>query len=100
MTLGGQAVYVGETSRSIYERAKEHGADAVAGHEDSHMHKHWVLDHAEERERPKFKIRVVASFKDALTRQLAEAVRIERRGVNVLWPQFVFQKHFTTLNRE
>ena len=48
------------------------------------MLKHWVLDHAEETERPKFNIKVVASFKDALTRQLAEAVRIERRGGNVL----------------
>jgi hypothetical protein len=41
----GRGVYVGETSRSIFERAGEHRRDAVAGQEDSHMMKHWKLSH-------------------------------------------------------
>ena len=82
--LTGRAVYVGETARSIFERSKEHWNDAQAGSSDSHMVKHWVSDHAEEKSMPDFKIKVVASFKDALTRQIAESVRIDRRGSGVL----------------
>ena len=79
-----QGVYVGESSRSIFERAAEHLKDAQDGKEDSHMVKHWKIDHPEMKELPKFKIKVVASFQDALSRQLSEAVRIDLRGSNVL----------------
>ena len=82
--LTGKAVYVGETARSIFERSKEHWQDAQAGSSDSHMVKHWLSDHAEEETRPDFKFKVVATFKDALTRQIAESVRIDRRGAGVL----------------
>jgi hypothetical protein len=40
----GQGLYIGETSRSLYERAKEHQRDRDAKEEDSHQVKHWVLD--------------------------------------------------------
>ena len=42
-------VYVGETARSLFERAAEHRDDAEKQHDDSHMMKHWILDHQEER---------------------------------------------------
>ena len=48
------------------------------------MHKHWLPSHPELQEAPKFDIKVVSSFQDALSRQLSEAVRIESRGGNVL----------------
>ena len=50
------------------------------------MVKHWSLDHSKDsmEDRPKFNINVVATFQDALTRQVAEAVRIQVRGHNVL----------------
>ena len=38
----GKGVYVGESSRSIYERAKEHVADREKQSEDSHQIKHWL----------------------------------------------------------
>ena len=77
-------VYVGETARSIFERSKEHWSDRLAEKEDSHMIKHWQIDHPELPEPPKFKFKVVASFQDALTRQVSEAVRIDLRGSGVL----------------
>ena len=39
------SIYVGETSRSIFERAAEHWKDARGQHEDSHMFKHWAIHH-------------------------------------------------------
>ena len=48
------------------------------------MHKHWKVDHPNLPERPKFNIKIVASFRDALSRQLSEAVRIQLRGEGVL----------------
>ena len=52
--------------------------------EDSHMLKHWVCDHPDLLEPPKFKFRIIRSFQDPLTRQLAEAVRIELSGEEIL----------------
>ena len=43
-----------------------------------------VVDHPELLEPPKFKFRVIRTFQDPLTRQLAEAVRIERSGEGIL----------------
>ena len=77
-------VYVGESGRSLSERAGEHWKDAVKMAEESHMVKHWAQQHPDAEIIPKFTFKVVASFKDALTRQIAEAVRIERRGMGVL----------------
>ena len=37
-----EGVYVGESVRSMFERAGEHWADVVAKKEDSHISKHWV----------------------------------------------------------
>ena len=79
-----EGVYVGESARSIFERAGEHQADASSRKEDSHILKHWLTSHPEEPGPPTFRIEVVGSFQDALTRQVAEAVRIDLRGENVL----------------
>ena len=80
----GKGIYVGESSRSMYERGKEHEADRVGELEESHQIKHWVLDHPELYAPPKFKFKVVSTLRDALTRQLSEAVRIELRGEDIL----------------
>ena len=71
-------LYIGETSRSIYERSKEHWADWRRAKEGSHMRKHQEEAHGGAN--PKFCMRVVKSFRSALSRQIGEAVRIRRRG--------------------
>ena len=43
-----------------------------------------VLDHPELSAPPRFKFNLISSFKDALTRQISEAVRIERGRVEIL----------------
>ena len=77
----GKGRYIGETSRSIYERSKEHQRDKENQEDDSHQIKHWRLDHPELPEPPEFKFSLIASFQDPLSRQLAESVRIERGGI-------------------
>ena len=80
----GRGVYIGESARSLYERSKEHESDKEGRHEDSHQVKHWVLDHPELSAPPRFRFKLISSFKDALTRQITEAVRIERGGGEIL----------------
>ena len=78
MRDGPPSLYVGETSRSIQERAREHWGAATRGEEESHMVRHQALVH--EGEPPVFLFKVISSHKTALSRQIKEAVRIRRRG--------------------
>ena len=66
--MDGKGIYVGESLRSMYERGKEH----------------WLLDHPEIEETPKFNFKIISTFKDPLTRKLAERLRIERRCQSIL----------------
>ena len=77
------SIYIGETSRSIAERGKEHWRGYMEGKEDNHIWKHHVLHHGGEGH-PNFLIRPIQYFKSALTRQVAEAVRIGRLGEGVV----------------
>ena len=71
-------LYVGESSRSVYERSKEHWRGAHKGEAKNHMVKHQIGEH--NNDAPQFAMKVVRHFKTALARQVAEAVRIRRRG--------------------
>ena len=77
------SIYVGESNRSIFERSKEHMKGAQGGKEESHMVKHMELHHRVG-ELPKFIMKPVKYFKSSLKRQIAEAVRIRRRGEGVV----------------
>ena len=77
--LEEKAVYVGETSRSLFERTSEHFKDAMKRKPDSHIRKHWDEAHPG-KEMPPFTFKIVQSFQDCLTRQVSEAVRIGLRG--------------------
>ena len=46
--------------------------------------KHWLTDHREMEEPPTFTYKAVQYFTDPMTRQLAEAVRIDLRGEGIL----------------
>ena len=72
-------LYVGEISRTIYERSREHWADWRRKNNTSHILKHQEQVH-KGAEEPRFVMKVVRSFKTALSMQVGEAVRIRRRG--------------------
>ena len=67
--------------RSLFERSAEHWADAEAKKESSHMVEHANTAHRGEEGVPDFKFKIVQSFKTCLERQIAEAVRIQKRGM-------------------
>ena len=79
-----RGLYIGESSRSIFERAKEHQRDRDSREDDSHQVKHWLIDHEDLASPPQFKFKILASFQDPLTRQIAESVRIEGAGEGIL----------------
>ena len=71
-------VYIGETSRSLYERSKEHITDAKNYSHKSHIIKHWKLSHQEENEIPPMSFKIKGIYRDCLSRQLGEAMKQER----------------------
>ena len=71
-------VYEGETSRSARLRGKEHLAAYANKASDRVLYKHKVLEHEEED--VEFAMEITGVFKDALTRQAEEAVRIKTRN--------------------
>ena len=83
---------MGESSRSLYERTKEHIKDGRDKAEDSHIAKHWEQCHAGE-DMPEFRFKIVRSFKDSLSRQVAESIRIDLRGGNVLNSRTVYSRN-------
>ena len=76
-------IYVGESSRSIAERAGEHWDAYRTRKPDSHIWKHHLVHHEGEGE-PEMIFKVVGTFKSALSRQINEAVRIKNRGILAL----------------
>ena len=70
-------VYEGETSRSGRLRGKEHLSAYANKSADSVLYKHKALEH--EGEEVEFVMEITGVFKDALTRQAEEAVRIKNR---------------------
>ena len=72
------SIYVGESSRSIKERGGDHWAAYKNKSQESHILKHQINHHPGKE--PKFILRISSFHKSALERQVAEAVRIRRRG--------------------
>ena len=71
-------VYEGETSRSIRVRTMEHLKAFEAKKSHSVLYKHKMVDHYEEE--VEFGLEVTGKFKDALSRQANESVRIYSRS--------------------
>ena len=70
--------YVGETSRSLYERSFEHLTDYEGLSTKSHMLKHAVEMHTkEELDTIKFGIRIIKTAKSFFERQIFESVEIQ-----------------------
>ena len=66
----GKRIYVGELSRSKYERAKENENEKSKLSEESHQIKHWLGDHPDQQAPPRFKFGLIQLFKDPLSRKL------------------------------
>ena len=71
--------HVGESARSIFERAGEHWKSYEKRNPDSHIWKHHLIHHGGEGE-PEMRFEVLGNYRTALSRQIAEAIRIRERG--------------------
>ena len=69
-------MYIGESSRSLHERALEHVRDAEAFCPKSHIVKHWMSAHPDLQSPSTMEFGVTAMYRDCLSRQIGEALRI------------------------
>ena len=69
-------MYLGETGRTGYERAKEHVGDWKSRKEDTHMHEHGEKEHGDTEGGPHFGMKILKAHRSALERQIHEAVII------------------------
>ena len=77
---GFPLVYEGETARSARTRGAEHMRDFNKERPDSAMYKHKQNEH--NGEEIKYRMEITKRFRDPLTRQANEAVRISSRNKN------------------
>ena len=80
-TVPHKGIYVGQTSRTLYERANEHQKSIKRYENSSFMFKHWASAHPELITAPEFDFKVVRKHKDPLSRLVHEAVKINDLGV-------------------
>ena len=73
--------YIGETSRSLYERVQEHVGAAKNFDKNNFIVKHWANTHHNLLQRPQIKFEIKRRHKDPMSRLLHEAVMIEAEGV-------------------
>ena len=71
-----QGIYIGETSRSLHERAFEHVRDGRTFSHKSHIVKHWINTHPDLPSPPEMEFTILARYRDCLSRQIGEALRI------------------------
>ena len=71
-------LYIGETSRSLRERADEHVSGAVRMDENNFISKHWQMKHTKEETPPDFIFKVHNVHRDPLSREVNEAVMIQK----------------------
>ena len=79
-----KGIYYGESSRSLYERSREHMKDAKDFDSGSHIVKHWMNEHPDTEECPVFSFSILNRFKDCLSRQVAEAITINYTADHIL----------------
>ena len=101
----GRCTYVGETSRNLYTRAREHMNKYLSRktREESFIHTHQNERHTGLPAH--FEAKVVGNFKDCLSRQVSEGVHIRRGGPDILnskseWHQPALWRVQSELRRE
>ena len=73
--------YVGETSRPLRMRAREHWNKLQDLDVHSFIFTHWMKDHGLSMFPPKYTFKILGTYSDSLSRQIAEAIHIETKGI-------------------
>ena len=69
-------IYIGETSRNAFTRGKEHETQMNRKDKNSIILRHQQLKHPGDT--PSFEMKITGTYRSALDRQIAEAVKISR----------------------
>ena len=77
---GKLRTYHGETARNLYTRSKEHYSALRNQDEKSFMNKHIVKEHGGKPDEVEFDWKIIGKFKKPLSRQLTEAIRIDKKS--------------------
>ena len=98
-----QAVYLGETARNLYTRGREHNRNCDKKENESFMIKHQQDRH--NGAGAEYRAKVRCSFRDCLSRQIAEGVHIRRCEKEVMntkaeWHQPALWRVRSELSRE
>ena len=84
-TTGVDTKYIGETSRTLMERASEHYRDIKDAKRTSHMREHCQEEHLGKT--PSFRFDLIKVCKTSLERQVGESICVKmsrKKGVNII----------------
>ena len=82
--IGRKVQYIGESSRSFWDRARDHAQALEAKNTKYAITKHWLNDHIEKEDPPDFKFEIIASKPSAIARQITEGLEIENADPSTL----------------
>ena len=78
LEAGKISKYIGETGRPINARGIEHVRDYIANKPGNPLAKHNLVSHTDDKKKVRFNMKITKVFKDPLTRQANEGVKIFR----------------------
>ena len=82
--MGKKIMYIGESSRSFWDRTREH-IQALHSHNNNYaVAKHWTQEHGELKDPPRYKFEVLSTHQTAIQRQLSEGLAIEKEDPETL----------------
>ena len=93
-----KSVYIGETSRNFYSRNLEHQDKLNKKKAESFIHQHQLEAHGGSE--PDFNVKVVKSFKDPMSRQIFEGVKIRRSNSKLNTKLDFYQQATYSVRRE
>ena len=70
-------MYYGESSRSWWDRARDHCQALVTKNKDYAVVKHWICKHGDMDDPPNYEFKLESTHKSAIHRQITEAIRID-----------------------
>ena len=83
MEAGKNVIYEGETGRPAVSRAVEHVKGLLKNDKNNPLEKHRRNDHRNDKKKVRFEFNILQRFRDPLTRQAEEGLRIAHKPADV-----------------
>ena len=85
---GKENIYIGESARTLRQRALEHWNKVKYWGMNSFILRHWMKHHGTSISPPNFTFKVIKTFKEPMSRQIVEALLILEKGTLNLKSEF------------